>query len=86
MTNIKYIFETIKLLAAIIGGLIANLLGGYDAMLKFLIGLMVVDYLLGISAAIFKNEINSKKGFYGIAKKNIYACSNRHSLPVRFFI
>lgn len=58
-------------------GWICNLLGGGDAVLKFLLLLMLVDYLTGLAIAIiFKKSpktetgaANSTIGFKGICKK-----------------
>lgn len=54
--------------AAIVSGL-GYFLGGFDAMLKILIFLMIADYLTGIIDAIQKKELNSSIGFEGIWKK-----------------
>lgn len=58
-------------------GWVCNLLGGGDAVLKFLLLLMLVDYLTGLAIAIiFKKSpktetgaANSTIGFKGICKK-----------------
>lgn len=58
-------------------GWVCNLLGGGDAVLKFLLLLMLVDYLTGLAIAlIFKKSpktetgaANSAIGFKGICKK-----------------
>lgn len=58
-------------------GWICNLLGGGDAVLKFLLLLMILDYLTGLATAlIFKKSLktetgaaSSNIGFKGICKK-----------------
>ena len=69
MENIRQVVNVIKIVIATVGGYIANLLGGWDGILIFLQMLMVIDYILGLSVAVINKEINSKKGFVGIARK-----------------
>ena len=60
-----------------IGAFFANILGGWDAMLKVLVAMMAADYATGIIvAAIFKKSpksesgtLNSHVGFKGLVKK-----------------
>ena len=62
---------------AAIGSMAANQLGGWDAALMLLIGVMAVDYMTGFMVAAFwqnsnKSEgggLNSKAGFRGLCKK-----------------
>jgi toxin secretion/phage lysis holin len=58
-----------KLIFAILGGIIADLMGGWDAMLKTLVLFVVVDYATGILAAIYKRKLSSAAGYRGIIKK-----------------
>ena len=59
----------IKILIAVMGGLLADVLGGWDIMLKTLIILVVVDYVTGVLAAIYKRKLSSAIGYKGIIKK-----------------
>lgn len=61
-----------------IGGAIAGAMGGWDATLKVLVVMMVVDYLTGIMvAAMGRSEkteyggLSSKVGFVGLLKKGM---------------
>lgn len=64
-------------LVGIAGGVVGNMLGGLDQLLKALLFTMIADYLTGLSVAlIFKNSTKtetgaaqSKAGFIGIIKK-----------------
>lgn len=67
----------VKTLAAIGGG-IAGMMGGWDAVLKVLLAMMAVDYLSGMLVAVMgksqKTEyggLSSKVGFVGLAKKGL---------------
>lgn len=61
------------------GAMIANQLGGWDAALALLIGMMAADYLTGVMVAAFwqnstKTEtgaLDSKAGFKGLCKKAV---------------
>ena len=35
---------------------------------------MIIDYVTGVSSAIYNKELSSKIGFKGILKKMIYLC------------
>lgn len=72
------IWKTIVKTAAAIGGGIAGVLGGWDAVLKVLLAMMAVDYLSGVMVAVMgrssKTEyggLSSKVGFVGLAKKGM---------------
>jgi toxin secretion/phage lysis holin len=52
-----------------VGVFVADILGGWDMWLQALVFATVIDYLTGIIAAAFKNELDSGIGFKGIAKK-----------------
>ena len=47
-------------------------LGGFDLALKSLLIIMVIDYLTGVSSAIYNKRLSSKIGFKGIIKKFCY--------------
>lgn len=50
------------------------LVGGFDIAIQSLLIVMVVDYLTGITSAIYNKELSSKIGFKGILKKFSYLC------------
>ena len=47
-------------------------LGGFDMALKSLLIIMIIDYLTGVSSAIYNKKLSSKIGFKGIIKKFCY--------------
>lgn len=59
------------------GGILAQLIGGYDHMIKALIVFMAIDFITGwLSAAVFKaskktesGRLSSSAGFRGLIKK-----------------
>lgn len=63
------IFNWISVAAGLIGGIIANALGGFDGIMIALISVIVLDYLTGIVKAIYTKKLSSEIGFKGIAKK-----------------
>ena len=70
--------NTVLLLAAAYGGVIAQLFGGWDALLKTLIVCMAVDYVTGLIAAAMgksrkskSGRITSKAAVQGIVKKTV---------------
>lgn len=64
---------------AAVGSMAANQLGGWDAALGLLIGMMAADYLTGILVAAFwqnsnksdSGSLSSKAGFRGLCKKGV---------------
>ncbi|TXR66955.1 holin family protein [Bacillus sp. AR18-7] len=58
-----------KTFIASFGGFCGYFLGGWDATLKVLVTMAIIDYLTGVIAAGFNGELKSKVGFKGIAKK-----------------
>lgn len=59
----------IQLILSVIGGAIMAALGGCDTLLMVLVGFVAVDYISGVVLAIKNGNLNSKKGFMGLAKK-----------------
>ena len=51
---------------------IIYLLGGIDIALQSLLIVIVIDYLTGITSAIYNKKLSSKIGFKGIIKKFSY--------------
>ena len=45
------------------------ILGGFDSLLVALLSLMVLDYVSGITKAIYNKKLNSHIGFKGLLKK-----------------
>jgi len=68
--------ETFCLIAGVVGGFIAALLGGWDSALATLVVFMGIDFVTGlVTAAMGKSKhsrsgaLNSKAGWIGLAKK-----------------
>ncbi len=59
----------IKSIIALVVGLLVDVLGGWDIMLKSLIWLVCIDYLTGLLAAIYMKKLSSAVGYKGIIKK-----------------
>ena len=59
----------LKAFIATFGGFCGYFLGGWDATLKVLVTMAIIDYLTGVIAAGFNGELKSKVGFKGIAKR-----------------
>ncbi len=60
---------TLKYSVALVGGLLTALLGGWDVVLQVLVLFVVLDYITGLVAAYEEQNLNSRVGFRGIAKK-----------------
>ena len=61
--------NAIKIAVGIGGGLASYLFGGWSALLQTLVLFIVLDYVFAIVVASTHGELNSRKGFKGIAKK-----------------
>jgi len=61
--------NVIKTVVGIVGGLTSYLFGGWSVLLQTLVVFIVLDYVFAIVVAATHGELNSKKGFKGIAKK-----------------
>ncbi|MDQ7236516.1 phage holin family protein [Bacillus pacificus] len=59
----------LKTFIATFGAFCGYFLGGWDATLKVLVIMTVIDYLTGVLAAGVNGTLKSKIGFKGIAKK-----------------
>lgn len=64
----KY-FNTISFAAGIAGGILANLLGGWDGLLRTIVVLMVLDYATGFIKGAYTKRLSSEIGFRGLLKK-----------------
>jgi toxin secretion/phage lysis holin len=65
------LFNIYSISAAVIGGLLASIFGGWDVLLKAMVTLTVLDYITGILKAIINKELSSRTGFTGLLKKVI---------------
>lgn len=63
------IFNKFSIIFGIVGGFIAEFLGGFDGYIITILTLIVIDYITGIMKAIYKKEISSEIGHKGIIKK-----------------
>ena len=59
----------LKWLITLVGGFLTSLLGGWDMALQVLVLFVVLDYATGLVAAYGEQNLNSRVGFRGIAKK-----------------
>lgn len=64
----KYL-NHVSIVAGVVGGILANLLGGMDTILHALLFVVVVDYITGLIKAYFLQDLSSKIGFKGLVKK-----------------
>ena len=64
----KY-FNHISIIVGIIGGIIANWLGGWDMLLKTIMSLAAADYATGVLKGIYTKTLSSDIGFKGLLKK-----------------
>jgi toxin secretion/phage lysis holin len=63
------IFNSISVCIGVTVGSFISLLGGYDAALKALVIVIILDYVTGILKAIYNKELSSQIGYKGIVKK-----------------
>ena len=68
--------ETFCLIAGVVGGFIATLVGGWDSALATLVVFMGIDFVTGLVTAVMgkskhsrSGALNSKAGWIGLAKK-----------------
>jgi toxin secretion/phage lysis holin len=59
----------VKLFFATVAGTVTAWIGGWDTMLKVLLGLMFLDYATGVYAAWYEKRLNSEVGGKGIIRK-----------------
>lgn len=65
--------KTDTLYTSLVGGSmawLAYLVGGIDHLIKAFIIFMVIDYILGIMVGFIHKNVESKKAFKGLIKKN----------------
>lgn len=63
------IFNNVSIVIGLIGGTLAGVLGGWDLLLKAIVGLVILDYITGILKAIYTKKLSSNVGFKGLIKK-----------------
>lgn len=51
------------------GGWLAGILGGWDALLKTIMFLLILDYITGMIKGCYMKQLSSEIGFKGILKK-----------------
>ena len=71
--------QTIKRIIAVVTGILAGILGGFDSLLQFYTGLMVVDFALGCVKGIKAKNFSS--AIACIVEKN-FLNNKRHSKAV----
>lgn len=79
MENINTMKITVLGVIGVVGGFIANMLGGWDMLLSVLLTLMAIDYIMGIIVAgVFHTSkksatgaLDSKAGWKGLCKKGV---------------
>ena len=59
----------ISVFIVVAGGYFAHLLGGWDALVKTIVALIVLDYITGVIKGIYTKTLSSGIGFKGILKK-----------------
>ncbi len=64
----KY-FSPMNLTVGAIGGMVVNLLGGWDLLLQTIILLIIIDYVSGFLKGIYEKQLSSTMGYQGIVKK-----------------
>lgn len=64
----KY-FNHISMIVGIVGGCIARYLGGWDALLKTIVFLAIMDYATGVIKGVYTKTLSSDTGFKGLLKK-----------------
>lgn len=69
MKRMEKLFNWISVVGGVIGGFLAYWLGGWDALLKTIVCLAVLDYITGWIKAFYNKQLSSEIGFKGLLKK-----------------
>lgn len=69
MKRMDKLFNWISVAGGVIGGFLAYWLGGWDALLKTIVCLAVLDYITGWIKAFYNKQLSSEIGFKGLLKK-----------------
>lgn len=67
----KMTLFTTKSIIAVIGGVIAYFMGGWDTLLSVFFFMVICDYFTGVLTAFYNKNVSSEIGFKGIIKKVI---------------
>ncbi len=67
--NMEKYFNKLSMIIGLIGGWLAGILGGWDALLKTIVFLIIADYITGVIKGIYTKTLSSEIGFKGILKK-----------------
>lgn len=65
--------NTFNTIVAVSGTVLTYIFGGWDTVLMVLVGMMVLDYVTGLTAAAINKELNSNIGFKGLLRKGLIA-------------
>lgn len=65
--------NTFNTIVAVSGTVLTYVFGGWDTVLMVLVGMMVLDYVTGLTAAAINKELNSNIGFKGLLRKALIA-------------
>lgn len=63
------LFNVYSVVTAVVGGILAQLFGGFDVLLKVLLVMIVLDYITGIIKGIYNKRLSSEIGWKGLLKK-----------------
>lgn len=63
------LFNFTSIAIGVAGGALAQVMGGFDALIYALVLLMVLDYLTGLIKGIYFKKLSSEAGFKGLLKK-----------------
>lgn len=67
--NMEKLFEVLRVFWVGLCALFGYLYGSFDGLLAGLITFVILDYILGVAAAITEGKLSSKIGFKGILRK-----------------
>jgi toxin secretion/phage lysis holin len=71
VAEMEKMFNVYSVVAAVFGGVVVKLFGGWDVLLQTMVILTILDYVTGIIKGIINKELSSKTGFSGLLKKVI---------------
>lgn len=69
METMEKLFNFTSIAIGVAGGALAQVMGGFDALIYALVLLMVLDYLTGLIKGIYFKKLSSEAGFKGLLKK-----------------
>ena len=67
--NMEKLFEILRVCWVGLCALFGYLYGSFDGLLAGLVTFVILDYILGVAAAITEGKLSSKVGFKGIMRK-----------------